>query len=527
MLSGARSTGPGDQDHVTSSAIVLAHAAPFHIGHAEFSPPTREVVFEGRRSVIEPRVMQALVALHRADGAVVSKDDLVLSCWSGRIVGEDAINRVMSRLRGVAEKQAGGQFSIETITRVGYRLLPAAGSAHALSNPLPPDRSPKPRIGRRELIIGGGAVALAGVGGLGWVVRGDDAMPGDARVLVDNARKMLRGGDLDSPLNAIGTLRRATELAPRSAEVWGLLALAYTIAAVDSAAQDRPDLQARGAAAINRAFALEAHQPDALAAQIRTTPMYRNWFAYERACRSALRRHRDYPELVVPLAGMLSEVGRHREALQLCDKILPAMPLSPELLSSRAALLLSLGRIEEAGAAVDGAFDLLPRTLSIWNMKAFFLTFNGRPREALAMVNDVDGRPFGGSDDNYEFAAAMANAIASTDPKLRRETVEKLVHQAESGNGFVVAGATFAAFVGDIEQAFRLLNAFYFNRGLRLPDVYFNRAYSGFGGERRTGLLFGHAIAPIRRDPRFAMLTREIGLDDYWDRTNSRAQVIA
>lgn len=109
--------------------IVLAHEQPFRVGQAEFRPPTREVHFAGKTSVIEPRVMQFLIALHRAKGAVVNKDDLLQSCWEGRIVGEDAINRVVSRLRGVAEKDAGRTFRIETITKVGYRLLSTDGDA--------------------------------------------------------------------------------------------------------------------------------------------------------------------------------------------------------------------------------------------------------------------------------------------------------------------------------------------------------------------------------------------------------------
>ena len=109
--------------------IVLAHEQSFHIGEVAFRPATREVVFAGQTSIIEPRVMQLLVALHRAGGTVVSKDDLLQSCWEGRVVGEDAINRVISRLRGVAEKEAGRQFRIETITKVGYRLLSAQGGA--------------------------------------------------------------------------------------------------------------------------------------------------------------------------------------------------------------------------------------------------------------------------------------------------------------------------------------------------------------------------------------------------------------
>ena len=102
--------------------IVLAHEQPFHIGDAEFHPATRKVRFRGQASVVEPRVMQLLIALHRAGGPVVNKDDLLRSCWEGRTVGDDAINHVVSQLRGVAESDLDQQFRIETITKVGYRL---------------------------------------------------------------------------------------------------------------------------------------------------------------------------------------------------------------------------------------------------------------------------------------------------------------------------------------------------------------------------------------------------------------------
>jgi hypothetical protein len=53
---------------------------------------------------------------------------LIESCWGGRIVGEDAINRCIGRLRRLAETFDGG-FSIETLARVGYRLNEAAAGA--------------------------------------------------------------------------------------------------------------------------------------------------------------------------------------------------------------------------------------------------------------------------------------------------------------------------------------------------------------------------------------------------------------
>ena len=114
---------------VPTQQIVLAHEPPFRIGAAEIRPATREFVHNGHASIGEPRVMQMLVALHRADGGVVSKDDLIGLCWEGRVVGEDAINRVVSRLRHDAAEKAGGAFKVETITRVGYRLVGANGNA--------------------------------------------------------------------------------------------------------------------------------------------------------------------------------------------------------------------------------------------------------------------------------------------------------------------------------------------------------------------------------------------------------------
>ena len=91
-------------------------------------PLTRQLTYpDGERETLEPRVMEVFVALHRANGAVVSRYDLTMSCWGGTVVGEDAIQRVVQRLRKVAARS--GAFRIETISKVGYQLLGAQGSA--------------------------------------------------------------------------------------------------------------------------------------------------------------------------------------------------------------------------------------------------------------------------------------------------------------------------------------------------------------------------------------------------------------
>ena len=104
------------------ATIELAHVLDFSLGAIRVRPSIREVERAGKTETLEPRVMKVLVALTDAGGAVVSRDDLIARCWEGRIVGEDAINRAVGRLRRFLEDRGGGAFTIETIPRVGYRL---------------------------------------------------------------------------------------------------------------------------------------------------------------------------------------------------------------------------------------------------------------------------------------------------------------------------------------------------------------------------------------------------------------------
>jgi DNA-binding winged helix-turn-helix (wHTH) protein/Flp pilus assembly protein TadD len=530
MLAGAGGAPPGLRlVRDEPERIVLAHEPPFHIGAAEFRPATREVLFGGQLSVTEPRVMQLLVALHRAGGSVVTKDELATLCWDSRIVGEDAINRVVSRLRAVAEKQAGGQFRVETITKVGYRLVPANGAAAdaptAASEAAAAEKRPR-HLGRRELLIGGAALGIAAAG-IGWPLFNRDPMPPDARLLVDGARTSLREATVEQTDNAVGKLRQAVQLAPHSAEAWGMLGYAYMRAAAKAPSADRPGLHARGAEALSRAFALDPHQADALTAQLWATPLYRNWYGYETAARAAYARHPEHPELSAALGGLLVQAGRFREALPLYDEALPKMPLSPPIHGCRAMLLWSLDRLDEAEAAIAKAFTLLPRNYGVWFTQVYFLMYNGRARQAAAMIAEKDTRPLGIPEWNYDLVSLQANALANGDRAEIRRTVDIWRKAAERGSGFTMNASLFAASVGDLDETFRLLNALYFNRGYALPDNYFSTEQAMYSGtERYTYSLFVPQMAKARRDPRFALLTRELGLDDYWRRTNSRSLVI-
>lgn len=102
--------------------IDLAREADFALGRTRVRPALRQFATDNSQRLIEPRVMQVLVALARRANTVVSRDELVDLCWAGRIVGEDAIQRAIAKVRRLGE--ASNAFVIETIAKVGYRLIP-------------------------------------------------------------------------------------------------------------------------------------------------------------------------------------------------------------------------------------------------------------------------------------------------------------------------------------------------------------------------------------------------------------------
>lgn len=156
--------------------IRLAREPDFMLGGLGVRPSVGEVEADGTTERLEPRVMQVLVALARARGAVVSRDDLIACCWGGTVVGDAAINRVIAQLRRLAERE-GGRFRIETRPRIGFRLL--TDPEQTKPNPSPPrltsasaSASTEKGAGlarpllrsRRWALTASGAAALAGMG---------------------------------------------------------------------------------------------------------------------------------------------------------------------------------------------------------------------------------------------------------------------------------------------------------------------------------------------------------------------------
>lgn len=117
-----------------ASRIDLAEEPEFNLGGMKAIPAERAVMFGDVRRALQPRVMKVLVSLAKSSPAVVSRDRLIEQCWDGRIVGDDALNRCILALRHLAQQFEPAPFSIETIPRVGHRLVESGSSEGATAS---------------------------------------------------------------------------------------------------------------------------------------------------------------------------------------------------------------------------------------------------------------------------------------------------------------------------------------------------------------------------------------------------------
>lgn len=75
--------------------------------------------------------MEVLVVLARAANRTVTRDELIAACWAGRFVTDDAVARVVAKVRDLGRALDPRPFTLETVPKVGFRLVTASGAGVA------------------------------------------------------------------------------------------------------------------------------------------------------------------------------------------------------------------------------------------------------------------------------------------------------------------------------------------------------------------------------------------------------------
>lgn len=358
----------------------------FQLGGAHVRPSIRSIETPAGIATVEPRVMQVLVALADAKGAVLSRDDLLSLCWGGRLVGEDAINRAVAEARRLSQAEGSG-FHIETIPRIGYRLT-VDGGADAAS---PPATGSSLGTRRRVLVATGSGLAVLALGGYGIAVR---RYRSQADALIEQAGTDMAHSIGKTPYQtSTQLLRRAVSLAPDRADAWGLLAVALVGAASETSPATGAELLAEAAKAAARAFKLDPRQPNARASQILLRNGLDDWIVFERGMRAVLADDPGNAFALDNLVFFLQGVGRFRESWDLNERAAARDPLSPTFQFRRALKLWIMGRRAEADRVSARALELWPKVPFVWNARMTTLAFTNRPAAALEMLADGATRP--------------------------------------------------------------------------------------------------------------------------------------
>ncbi len=98
----------------------------YRVGAWRVDPAARELTDGTQTRRLSPRAMGALLLLVEADGAVVSRADLINTIWPDVTVADESLTTAISELRRALDDRHGPQPVIQTVYGGGYRLMVSA-----------------------------------------------------------------------------------------------------------------------------------------------------------------------------------------------------------------------------------------------------------------------------------------------------------------------------------------------------------------------------------------------------------------
>src|SRR6516165_11011760 len=118
------------------------------IGDWRVDPSSGELSRSGETTRLEARTMRLLLCLAERSGEVVSIEELLDKAWSGVTVSSDSVYQAVASLRRLLGDDPKQPTYIETVPRLGYRMVapvrPWRDDAPSDPSGAPPDLQKKP-----------------------------------------------------------------------------------------------------------------------------------------------------------------------------------------------------------------------------------------------------------------------------------------------------------------------------------------------------------------------------------------------
>lgn len=205
----------------------------FQLEDIRVEPGNGRLIRAGESVEMEPKVMALLCLLAEAGGETVSRDEIGEKVWPGVIVNEDALSRVVWKLRRALGDEAKGAKFVATVPKRGYRLGVDVVPLRSHSG-VRPDRM---------MIAGGvGAVLLMAILLLFFVLPANKAQEEPAGDLIARADDFYAQMTRSENESALRLYQRALDIDPDSAPAQAGLANAITQSVVRWSPGDWPEV---------------------------------------------------------------------------------------------------------------------------------------------------------------------------------------------------------------------------------------------------------------------------------------------
>jgi DNA-binding winged helix-turn-helix (wHTH) protein len=118
-------------------------AADFRVGDWLVQPRLNRVSQGATVVHVQPKIMDVLVLLAERPGEVVTREQLFRTVWAGTHVTEHALARSISELRKIFRDSPRHPRVVETIPKIGYRLIaPVVKEPETVDVNPPPETPP-------------------------------------------------------------------------------------------------------------------------------------------------------------------------------------------------------------------------------------------------------------------------------------------------------------------------------------------------------------------------------------------------
>jgi DNA-binding winged helix-turn-helix (wHTH) protein/tetratricopeptide (TPR) repeat protein len=467
----------------------------FQFGPFRLDPDDKTLRVGGRPVPLTPKAFDTLLALVAHSGRLVTKDDLMQQVWPGTFVEEATLAQNISVLRKALGDSSEGIRYIETVPKRGYRFIATVESVTLTDTGLGIgtaniDLAPLPHAPSRVSWLWGVAAALAVVVVAGWLysqldpsatdeaplTRGGTHNP-QARELFLRANFFWRQRTADQAARALALYEQAITLDPGFAMAHVEMSRCY----LSLTSASPRDSYVKAAAAARKALAIDAGLADAHFALGTAALHLFDWPTAERAFVRAQSL-----DASVRNADFMVLSGKFENAIAATRQGIEVDPVNFLSHHGLGINLYYARRYDEAINSFQRALDLDPR--HVWSRirmsQAYAL--QGKYDPAIDALKETGGAGQGPLGQAYALAGRRKEAEA---------LLEIMLAGARAG---VYEQALDIALVysalGNKDAAFQWLNAAYEHRIYQL--IY---------------LKVDPRLDPLRADPRFAALVRQIG----------------